>query len=125
VGHALVQHLIALPPIVSRYLDAYHRKDVAALIACFTDDVAFEHVSNAGGTTRADGRAALAALADESARLFLERSQTVKRAVVSGDQVALEIEFRATLTDGRALALRGASFMRLRDGRIAELLDLS
>jgi steroid delta-isomerase-like uncharacterized protein len=122
-----------LPTIVERYLQAYNHKDVSAMIACFTDDVVFENVSNAGSTVRTEGKAALTALAEQAAHLFQQRRQTVKFIVASENAVALEIGYSAVVAvdlpngwkAGQTIDLRGASFFRLRDGLIAALTDLS
>lgn len=123
-----------LPGVVKAYLDAYNRMDVDALLACVTDDVRFENHSNASPESVVlDGKPALAELARQSLGVFREREQRVIDAVVSGDRVALRIAFRATIADappegwtaGQALALHGSSFLTLRDGRIAAIVDLS
>ena len=36
----------ALPDIIHRYLDVYNRRDVEALVACVSETVVFENVSN-------------------------------------------------------------------------------
>ena len=57
----------ALPDIIQRYLDAYNRRDVEALIACVSETVVFENVSNATPSLRIDGRDAFARLAAQAA----------------------------------------------------------
>lgn len=52
-----------VPPMIRRYLDAYNRYDVPAMLACLSDDVRFENVSNSSGVTYANGKAALYELA--------------------------------------------------------------
>jgi steroid delta-isomerase-like uncharacterized protein len=122
-----------LPDVVARYIAAYNRKDVDALLDCLAGDVRFENVSNAGGSMAVEGKAAFAELARQSAAAFAEREQIVRRAVVSGDEVAVEIGYRATVAAdlpngmkaGQVLDLRGVSFFRLEGGRIAEVVDFS
>jgi phosphoribosylaminoimidazole-succinocarboxamide synthase len=84
---------MALPEIVARYLDAYNRRDAEELIDCVADDVVFENVANAGESLRIEGREAFAGLARQAAAMFASRRQSVRTAVVSGDQVALEIDW--------------------------------
>jgi hypothetical protein len=55
-----------LPQIIQTYLDAYNRKDVAALVDCFDDMIMFENVSNDGQSMKIDGREAFAELASQS-----------------------------------------------------------
>jgi steroid delta-isomerase-like uncharacterized protein len=131
--HATVANMDGLPTIVARYLQAYNQKDISGMISCFTEDVVFENASNAGSSARTDGKAELAKLAEQAARLFRQRQQTVKRIVAGENAVALEIVYRAVVAvdlpngwkAGQTIDLRGASFFRLRDGLIAELTDLS
>lgn len=122
-----------LPEIVRRYLDAYARRDVDAMLATFADDVVFEHLSNASPPVRTEGLAALEALARQSVGLFSARRQVVVDAVVQGDHVAVRVRFEATVAAelpngwraGQEIVLHGASFFTLRDGRIARLVDLA
>lgn len=60
---------MTLPAIIQHYLDAYNRKDVAALVACVADAVVFENVSNAGPGMKIQGRAAFAELALQAATM--------------------------------------------------------
>ncbi len=107
--------------------------DPDALIACLTDDVRFENVSNSGQSLVTTSKAAFADLARQSAEAFHEREQSVRRTVVGDDAVAVEIDYRAKLAAdlpngmkaGDVLQLRGVSFFKLRDGRIAEIVDFS
>jgi ketosteroid isomerase-like protein len=122
-----------VPEVVARYLSAYNRKSVADMLACMTEDVVFENVSNSGGSMRTEGKATLARLAESSAQAFASRRQTVQRAVVAADCVALEISYEAVVAvdlpngwkAGQAISLRGASFIELRAGLICAVVDLS
>lgn len=122
-----------IPDAAARYIEAYNRKDVAQLLECLTDDVRFENFSNASGSMAVVGKEAFAALAHQSAAAFATREQSVRRAVVSGDQVAVEIDYEATVamdlpngfTKGQGLKLRGVSFFRMKGGLIAEVVDFS
>jgi ketosteroid isomerase-like protein len=120
------------PAIVQCYIDAYNRQDVAALVACVADDVVFENLSNAGQSIKVEGRAAFAELAEQAASLFTARHQAIGNAVVSGDQVALEVYWTGTpkidlgpMKAGEPVALRGASFMTIGDGLLTRIVDLS
>ena len=121
-----------LPSVIVKYLDSYNNMEAPSLLACFTDDAAFEHVSG-GATVRIVGKQALGEMARQGVEMFESRRQTVQRAIVSGDAIAIEIGFAAIVrTDlpngwkkGQTVALRGASFFRLRDGKITELVDIS
>ena len=122
-----------LPTIVRRYLDAYNAKDMDALISCLAEDVVFENVSGGTVTASTNGRAAFGELARQSVGLFTEREQVVTNCIATADRVAIRIAYRAVVAAdlpngwkaGQSVALDGASFFRLRDGRIAEVVDIS
>lgn len=123
---------MTLPVIVQRYLDAYNRKDVTALVDCVSDEVLFENVSNAGQSMKIEGREAFAELAGRAATMFESRKQTVRTAVVDGDIVALEVDWIGTpavdlgpMKAGVEVAMRGASFITIAGGKLARIVDLS
>lgn len=121
-----------LPPIIQSYLDAYNRKDAEGLVDCVSDDVVFENVSNGGQSLKVEGRQAFSELATQAATMFSSRHQTVRKAVVDGDELALELDWTGTpavdlgpMKAGVQVALRGASFFSIRDGKISRIVDLS
>ncbi|WP_343614718.1 nuclear transport factor 2 family protein [Novosphingobium sp.] len=123
---------MTLPAIVQTYLDAYNSKDVAALVNCVADDVVFENVSNAGQSMKIEGRSAFAELATQAAAMFTTRLQTVRTSVVDGDRVALQVDWAGIpavdlgpMKVGEPLAMRGASFITIVDGKLARIVDLS
>ncbi|AWK85463.1 nuclear transport factor 2 family protein [Azospirillum thermophilum] len=122
-----------VPEIVQRYLAAYNAQDVEAMLACLTDDVRFENLSDGTVTAATAGKEAFARLARQSAGLFSEREQVVEGCIAAGPRVALRIRYSATVAAdlpngwkaGQQVGLQGASFLTLRDGLIAELMDIS
>ena len=121
-----------LPAIVTSYIEAYNRRDVAELLSCMVDDVTFENVSNAGGSLALKGKDALEQLAPQAVTTFSSRLMVVRRSVVAGDEVALKIDWSGTpsldlpgMAAGQPVSLRGATFISLRDGRISRIVDLS
>jgi ketosteroid isomerase-like protein len=123
---------MTLPAIVQRYLASYNAMDVASLVECVSDSVVFEHVSNAGSSIKIEGRAAFAGLADQAAALFVRRRQIVRTVLVDGDKVALEIVWTGMPTvdfgqmkAGVETTLRGASFFTIKEGKLAEIVDIS
>lgn len=123
---------MTLPAIIQSYIDAYNRKDVAALVACVGNDVVFENVSNSGQSMKIEGRAAFAELAEQAATMFTARHQTITNAVVDGDRVAIEVDWTGTsavdlwpMKAGEPIAMRGASFMTIREGLLTRIVDLS
>lgn len=123
---------MTLPAIIQSYLDAYNRKDVATLMACVADDVVFENVSNSGQGMKIEGRTAFAELAEQAATMFTIRHQAISNAVVDGSRVALEVDWTGTpaidlgaMKAGEQVAMRGASFMTIADGKLTRIVDLS
>jgi steroid delta-isomerase-like uncharacterized protein len=121
-----------LPTIIQNYLDAYNSKDVDALVDCVADAVVFENVSNSGQSMKIEGRDAFAQLANQAAAMFVSRNQSVRMAVVDGNNVALEIAWTGTpavdlgtMKAGVEVAMRGASFITISDGKLARIVDLS
>lgn len=121
-----------LPTIIQTYLDAYNRKDVVALVACVSDSVIFENVSNTGPSMKIEGRAAFAELAAKAATLFISRQQSIRAAVVEGNCVALELDWTGIpafdlgpMKAGERVNIRGASFLTIEDGKLMRIVDLS
>lgn len=124
--------LMTIPAIIQNYIDAYNRKDVTALVECVTDNVMFENISNAGQSLKIEGREAFADLAQQGASMFTTRHQTVRTAVVEGNLVALEVDWTGfpavdlgPIKAGEEIALRGASFLTIEDGKLCRIVDLS
>jgi ketosteroid isomerase-like protein len=123
---------VTLPEIILSYIDAYNRKDVAALMACVADNIVFENVSNSGPSMKIEGRTAFEELAEQAAKMFKNRHQTISNAVVDGGRVALEVDWTGTpavdlgsMKAGEPIIMRGASFMTVTDGLLTRIVDLS
>lgn len=121
-----------LPDVVLRYLDAYNRMDVSGLVDCVADTIVFENVSNSAPPFRVEGKTAFAQVAAQAAEAFAIRRQAIRTAVIGESHVALELDWTGTpavdvgdWTAGRAVALRGASFLTIVDGRLSKIVDLS
>lgn len=121
-----------LPAIIQSYIDAYNRKDSAALVECIGKNIVFENVSNSGQSIKIEGRAAFAELAEQAATMFTSRHQTITNAVVDGDRVAMEVDWTGTLAvdlgpikAGKLIAMRGASFMTIEEGLLTRIVDFS
>lgn len=122
-----------LPPIIQTYLEAYNRKDVECLLDCVSDDVVFENVSNAGQSAKLVGKEAFAELARQAVTMFTSRKQTVRTAVVDGENVALEVDWVGVpavdlgqkMKAGEEVIMRGASFITISEGRLTRIVDIS
>lgn len=122
-----------LPGVVRAYLDAYNAKDVPSMLACLAKDVRFVNFADGVVTAETIGIAAFRELAGAGVEMFSERHQKVTNCIVAPERVALRIDYRATLardlpngwTKGQAIALSGTTFMQVRDGLIAEIIDFA
>jgi len=122
-----------LPDVVAAYIDAYNARDVAGMLACLADDVAFRNISGGVETARADGKTAFAEMARFGAAAFSVRRQTVRAAITVADTTLVEIDYAATVaadlpngwTAGQRLEVAGASLFRIRDGLIFAIVDES
>lgn len=123
---------MTLPTVIQSYIDAYNRKDVAALVSCVAEDIVFENISNVGESLKIEGRVAFAELAEQSATMFITRHQSIRTAVVDSDLVALEVDWTGTpaidlepMKAGEQVAMRGASFLTIKGGKLTRIVDLS
>ena len=115
------------------YIRAYNAKDVSAMLAFFDEACVFENISAGKVTVRTQGKAALEALARESAAAFATREQKVVSVIEHGEQMAAEIEYHAVLQAdlspelkrGSRLDLRGVSVCEFAGGKILRLSDYS
>jgi hypothetical protein len=122
-----------LPEIVRRYIDAYNRLDVDAMLACLSEDVAFQNLSGGVVTDAVDGKAAFAEMAREAAGIFVVREQSPVQAMTVASTTIVRIAYRATPAvdlpngwrAGDVVTLSGCSLFEVTDGRICRLIDES
>ena len=67
----------SVPTIIARYIDAYNRMNVQAMLDCLSGDVRFINRSNGETTNETHGIEAFRALAEQGVQLFAEREQTI------------------------------------------------
>lgn len=107
--------------IVARFADAFNRRDVDGLLACFTDDATYHD----GFYGPHAGQPALRAMFERMFREGRDYAWTMDAVVETPARAAAEWSFRYVVTDavprsaGRRIAFRGMSLFELRDGRIA------
>lgn len=128
---ALADH--AHQDLVERYLDAYNRFDIEAMLALFAPGIRFENYSNDQLTASADGIAEFRALAEHSRTLFSERDQQILSLELGDDSGQARIAFRGRLAvdidggpkAGTVLELTGTTEFSFHDGRITRIVDRS
>ena len=122
-----------VPTIVARYIDAYNRMNVQAMLDCLSGDVRFINRSNGETTNETHGIEAFRALAEQGVQLFAEREQTILDCIAIDDRAAVRIGYRAKVkTDlpngwkaGQEIKMTGTSFFMISEGKISEVIDAS
>lgn len=106
--------------IVERFLDAFNRRDVDAMLDCFTGDATYADLLLGESATGRDG---LRALFDRMMHESGEVDWRIDR-VVASDEVEMaewrfcvEVSAAVPRSAGRTVSLAGASVFELRDGR--------
>ena len=123
----------SVPTIVARYIDAYNRMNVQAMLDCLSGDVRFIIRSNGETTNETHGIEAFRALAEQGVQLFAEREQTILDCIAIDDRAAVRIGYRAKVkTDlpngwkaGQEIEMTGTSFFVISEGKISEVIDAS
>ena len=123
----------SVPTIVARYIDAYNRMNVQAMLDCLSGDVRFINRSNGETTNETHGIEAFRALAEQGVQLFAEREQTILDCIAIDDRAAVRIGYRAKIkTDlpngwkaGQEVEMTGTSFFMISEGKISEVIDAS
>ena len=123
----------SVPTIVARYIDAYNRMNVQAMLNCLSGDVRFINRSNGETTNETHGIEAFRALAEQGVQLFAEREQTILDCIAIDDRAAVRIGYRAKVkTDlpngwkaGQEIEMTGTSFFMISEGKISEVIDAS
>ena len=123
----------SVPTIVARYIDAYNRMNVQAMLDCLSGDVRFINRLNGETTNETHGIEAFRALAEQGVQLFAEREQTILDCIAIDDRAAVRIGYRAKVkTDlpngwkaGQEIEMTGTSFFMISEGKISEVIDAS
>ena len=119
--------------LVTRFLDAYNRLDVDAMMDLVDPEIDFRNVSGGDLDTTAIGQEEFRVVAEQSAFLFSFREQTPTKFEVRGEVVCVDIDFAGTLaTDisdelkaGTDFRVSGRSEFVFRDEKIYRLTDYS
>lgn len=119
--------------IVIRYINCYNDRDIDGLLACVTEDVIFENISNSGQNMRLDGRDAMGEVARLSTNAFSYRRQKIISFIDGGDKASAEVQFEGKAAvdlpngtkAGEMLTLMGASFFEIRGGLLCRIADYS
>jgi ketosteroid isomerase-like protein len=119
--------------LIERYIDAYNRFDVTAILAVTHRDVEFLNIANGETTVAIQGADALRALALQSMMMVSERRQTPTSFEFTPEGANVGIHFSATLSvdlpsgmkKGDRMELEGRTEFAFRDGLISRIADIS
>ncbi|WP_233840186.1 nuclear transport factor 2 family protein [Dyella sp. 2HG41-7] len=119
--------------LIDRYIDAYNRIDVDAMIATMHNEVIFENYTAGVLSVRTVGAYELRHLAESSKYLFSARHQTITRYAELDGVAHAQIHFQGTFAidlpngvrAGQSIALDGRSEYRERDGLLIYIADFS
>jgi len=122
-----------LDETIRRYIASYNDRDIDAMLACVTDDVVFENISNAGQSMRLDGKVMMRQVAEVSGNAFSYRRQRLINIVTGSGKAAAEIEFEGRaavdlpngVRAGETVRVRGASFFEFRGPLLCRIADYS
>ncbi len=122
-----------LDEVIRQYIASYNDRDIEAMLACVTDDVVFENISNAGQSMRLDGKAMMRQVAEVSGNAFSYRRQRLINLVTGEGKAAAEIEFEGRaavdlpngVRAGETVKVRGASFFEFRGPLLCRIADYS
>ncbi|WP_197053797.1 nuclear transport factor 2 family protein [Chitinibacter sp. ZOR0017] len=119
--------------LVDRYIDAYNRMDIDAMLSCMHPQVEFKNI--AGGVVNAstEGIEALKQLAQQSLALFSARQQRIEAFEILDGVAHAHIAFHAVvasdlpngLQQGQILNFSGRSEFEFWDGLIGKITDIS
>ncbi|MEM1105239.1 MAG: nuclear transport factor 2 family protein [Pseudomonadota bacterium] len=119
--------------LITQYITCYNNRDIDGMIACVSDDVVFENISNSGQSMRLEGKQAMRQVAELSGNAFSYRRQRLVNMVSADAKAAAEIEFEGKaavdlptgVMAGESVKIRGASFFELRAGLLSRVADYS
>ncbi|HWA58275.1 MAG TPA: nuclear transport factor 2 family protein [Gemmatimonadales bacterium] len=107
---------------IERFMDAFNRHDVDAIMELMTDDCAFENTRPAPDGQRFVGqtavRAVWVAMFARSPQALFETEETF----AAGERAAVRWKY-TWVRDGQPGHVRGVDLFRIRDGKVAEKLS--
>ena len=120
--------------LITSYVEAYNRFDVAGMLACLHDDIVFQDVSVGEVTLTTRGKAEFEVQAEQATHYFTQREQRiVDWELLGGDELAIHIDYTGVLAvdlpdglpAGGTLRLQGRSVFRFTADKIISLTDYS
>ena len=119
--------------LVTDYIKAYNRFDVAGMVANLHDEVVFRNISGGEVNLTTTGKESFRQQAEQAKQYFSQREQRVTNWKVSDNQIEVLIEYTAVaaiafpngLQPGDTLRMQGKSVFQIENGKIISIEDIS
>jgi hypothetical protein len=119
--------------LIDRYIDAYNRIDVDAMLLTLHPAIVFENFAGGQLTVRTQGLVDFERLARSTQPLFSARRQIVTAYSEQGDTASAHILFDGTfaidlpngIRAGQSVSMTGRSEFRMHDGLLIRIADYS
>ena len=106
--------------VVRRFLEAFNRHDVSAVMAAMTDDCVWESAFPLPDGTPYQGQAAVRAYLEGVFRSRPDAVSEPEEMFAAGDRCVVRLVRRWTDEDGEPRHFRGIGMFRVRNGKVAE-----
>ena len=107
---------------VRRMDEAVARRDIEAMMATLTEDIVWETTTPPDGE-RHEGQAAVRSALEAFYRSSPRAAFETEEVVALGDRAFFRWLYRWTDQEGTQGHVRGVALVRVRDGKVAEMLD--
>jgi len=124
---------IEIKTLISNYLNAYNSFDVDGMTKLLHENIEFRNISSGIVDTETKGIDQFRALAEQSVKIFSQRSQTIKQITINDDKAEIEVDYEGTLAmdlpnglkAGETIKLKGKSDFSMKDGKLLMIEDYS
>ncbi|BBH22518.1 hypothetical protein Back11_38630 [Paenibacillus baekrokdamisoli] len=119
--------------MIENYVEAYNSFDVEGIVKLLHKDILFRNFSNDELNTETRGTEEFRELAEQSAKIFSSRRQTIIDYRAIDDKVEVQIDYEGKLAVdlpnglkiGDTLQLKGKSVFGIKEGKLSLIEDYS